>query len=69
MPPYLIIQTAFLIFFAFHLFVERGLALLNSRYVNAHRGPVPAAVQGAITQENYDKSIEYGLSAAGASSM
>ena len=61
MPPFLIIQTAFLIFFALHLFIEHGLSLLNSRYVAAHRGPVPQAVSGAITQENYDKSIAYAL--------
>jgi STE24 endopeptidase len=64
MPHYLIVQLLFLIFFALHLAVERVLALLNSRYVYAHRDAVPEPVRDAISPETYAKSIDYALARA-----
>jgi STE24 endopeptidase len=64
MPPNLIVQLLFFIFFAVHLAVERLLSLANSRYVYAHRGEVPEPVRDAITPETYAKSIEYALARA-----
>lgn len=53
--------VAFLAFFVLHLSVETLLSVLNGRYLRARRGELPAALRGAYTQEEYDRSISYAL--------
>jgi STE24 endopeptidase len=49
----------FLGLFALHFLLERTLSFLNLRHVMAHRDRVPKILEGAISPDNYLKSIEY----------
>ncbi len=51
----------FLIFFVVHFFLERGLAILNVRYVKMQRDRLPEIVREFISPENYNRSIDYTL--------
>jgi STE24 endopeptidase len=64
MVPHLAFLLIFLIFFMLHFLIERALALINSRFVYAHRETVPPAVKDTISMETYARSIQYALTRA-----
>jgi STE24 endopeptidase len=64
MGPHELFLYAFLIFFALNFCIERGLAVLNSRYVAARRGIIPDALKGVVSAETYERSIDYALARA-----
>jgi STE24 endopeptidase len=62
MPAHLTVLLLFLIFFCVHLLVERGLALLNSRYIYARRNQLPPPE--IMAPDAYARSVDYALTRA-----
>src|ERR1039458_6417384 len=52
---------AFLALFAFRFVLERWLAIINARFIQAHSAKVPDALAGAIPPETFKRSVEYAL--------
>lgn len=61
MGPHDLFLYAFLAFFAIEFLIERGLALLNERHTESFRGRMPQALNGLVTPETFEKSIDYTL--------
>jgi len=55
---------AFLACFALNFLIERGLSILNARYVAARRGQIPAELQNVVDAKVYERSIDYALARA-----
>jgi len=58
-----IVVVLFLAFFALEFLVEFALNEINMRYVRERRamGNIPVIFQGRVSQEDYDKSVDYTL--------
>ena len=64
MAEYEIFLYVFLACFALNFLIERVLSILNSRYVAARRGAIPAELKDVVNAETYERSIDYALARA-----
>ncbi len=56
-----IFLSLFLTLFAVRFLLERGLAILNTKYVLSKSREIPKILKGTVSQENYRQSINYTL--------
>lgn len=61
MGPHDLFLYAFLAFFTLEFVIERALALMNERHTESFRGKMPAALNGLVSSETFEKSIDYTL--------